>query len=65
MKITIFNRTKDFSEQIDKFSAKWNQLKPKNDILNDTKELLLKAIEIIKEMRNECDQIIKIREKVR
>ncbi|XP_055895255.1 cytoplasmic dynein 2 heavy chain 1-like isoform X1 [Biomphalaria glabrata] len=57
MKNNVLARVKAFHQEVEKFSARWHQLKPGNDALEGDKETLDKAVAVIKEKRQEFVEI--------
>ncbi|XP_071951365.1 cytoplasmic dynein 2 heavy chain 1-like isoform X2 [Antedon mediterranea] len=63
MKNNVESRVKAFSSELEKFSARWHQFKPNEDVLekNDV-EACKKAVQVVKEKRAEFDELEKTRE---
>lgn len=57
MKNNVLARVKAFHQEVEKFSARWHQLKPGNDALEGDNETLDKAVAVIKEKRQEFVEI--------
>ncbi|CAL1541204.1 unnamed protein product [Lymnaea stagnalis] len=53
MKSNVLARVKAFQQEVEKFSARWHQLKPGDDALEGDKATLDKAVSVIKEKRQE------------
>ncbi|PAA68244.1 hypothetical protein BOX15_Mlig013490g1 [Macrostomum lignano] len=63
MKTNVESRIKAYVQDLEKFSARWNQLKPGRDILDDgDQERCLAAIKVIKEKKEEFSELEKTRE---
>ncbi|XP_070553238.1 cytoplasmic dynein 2 heavy chain 1-like isoform X2 [Ptychodera flava] len=62
MKSNVTSRVQAFEQDLDKFSARWHQLKPSDDLLDSgDKEGCMKAVSSIKEKRAEFDELEKTR----
>ena len=57
MKSNVESRVKNFQQELDKFSARWHQLKPGDDALEGNKERTNQAIQIIKDKRQEFKEL--------
>ena len=57
MKSNVESRVKNFQQELDKFSARWHQLKPGDDALEGNKERTTQAIQIIKDKRQEFKEL--------
>ena len=64
MKGNVDSRVKAFQQDIEKFAARWHQLKPGDDALEGDKEKTKKAIELIKEKRQEFNELEENRKKI-
>ena len=64
MKKDIENRIGNFSQELEKFAARWHQLKPSNVDVDSDKKKCMEAVESIKERRAEFDEIVKNKEKL-
>lgn len=47
-----------FTQELDKFSARWHQLKPKDNLLEADKEAAANALASLKERRAEFDELL-------
>ena len=61
MKSNVESRIKNFEQQLEKFSERWNGLKPSDDVLDGEAEKLEQAMQFIKEKYEEFDEIDKTR----
>ena len=52
-------------QEVDKFSARWDQLKPKADLLDSDKEAYASALVSLKDRRSEFDELLKTADKLR
>ena len=57
MKSNVESRVKGFQQDLDKFAARWHQLKPGDDALEGNKERTNQAIQIIKDKRQEFKEL--------
>lgn len=57
MKGNVDSRVKSFQQDIDKFAARWHQLKPGDEALEGDREKTKQAIQIIKEKRQEFQEM--------
>ncbi|XP_012944204.1 cytoplasmic dynein 2 heavy chain 1 [Aplysia californica] len=57
MKSNVQSRVKAFEQEVDKFTARWHQLKPGDDALEGDKDTCDKAVAIIKEKRQEFQEL--------
>ena len=63
MKSNVESRVKNYEENMDKFAARWKQLKPGNEILDSGDQAkCLAAVESIKERKQEFDELEKTRQ---
>lgn len=62
MKSNVGSRVKAFQQEVDKFAARWHQLKPKDDALDGDKKKCDAAVQIIKDKRQEFAELEKTRE---
>ena len=46
-----------YTQELDKFSARWHQLKPREDLLDGDKEGAVNALASLKERRAEFDEL--------
>ena len=54
-----------FVQEVDKFSARWDQLKPKADILDGDREGYTSALASLKDRRKEFDELVKMADKLK
>ena len=57
MKSNVESRVKTFQQDLDKFAARWHQLKPGDDALEGNKERTNQAIQVIKDKREEFKEL--------
>uniref|UniRef100_A0A158Q7Q4 Cytoplasmic dynein 2 heavy chain 1 n=1 Tax=Elaeophora elaphi TaxID=1147741 RepID=A0A158Q7Q4_9BILA len=57
LKSNVGARMKSLIGEIEKLFVRWNQFKPKNDLLDDDRNAMLRAIQFIKEKREEFDEL--------
>ena len=57
MKSNVESRVKTFQQELDKFAARWHQLKPGDDALEGNKERTNQAIQVIKDKRQEFKEL--------
>ena len=58
MKSNVESRVKNYDEQLNKFSARWHQLKPGDDVLESSdRKAALAAVQSIKERKQEFDEL--------
>ena len=49
----------NFTQEVEKFSARWHQLKPHDDLLQEDKQAATNALVALKERRTEFDELLK------
>uniref|UniRef100_A0A7E4URM5 Cytoplasmic dynein 2 heavy chain 1 n=1 Tax=Panagrellus redivivus TaxID=6233 RepID=A0A7E4URM5_PANRE len=64
MKQNVGDRVKTLKDESERLLARWNQFKPKSEILNGKQDALLEALEFIKEKRQQFDELTEIRNKI-
>ncbi|XP_069747277.1 cytoplasmic dynein 2 heavy chain 1 isoform X4 [Narcine bancroftii] len=65
MKANVESHVKMYVQQLEKFEARWNQLKPSDDVIESgTRNILNKCVECIKEKRIEFDELETTRTKL-
>jgi len=57
MKSNVDSRVKAFKQEVDKFAARWHQLKPGDDALDGDQKKCEAAVQIIKEKRQEFAEL--------
>lgn len=62
MKNNVDSRVKAFIQEVEKFSARWHQLKPGDDALDGDKKKCEAAVQVIKDKRQEFAELEKTRE---
>ena len=53
-----------FTQELDKFSARWNQLKPQDNLLDTDKEAAASALASLKERRAEFNELLQTSKKL-
>ncbi|KAJ8027756.1 Cytoplasmic dynein 2 heavy chain 1 [Holothuria leucospilota] len=62
MKNSVYSRVDEFNVELEKFGARWNQFKPKPELVESgEKETCKKAVETIKEKKQEFEELDKTR----
>lgn len=64
MKNNVDSRVKAFQQDLDKFAARWHQLKPGDEALEGDKDKLAAAIQLIKDKREEFKELEETRKKL-
>ena len=64
MKSNVDSRVKNFQQEVDKFAARWHQLKPGDDALEGDKQRTSNAIQVIKDKRQEFKELEENRKKL-
>ena len=64
MRKDLENRVKNFHQEVEKFIARWNQLKPSDIDADSSPENFKAAATNIKDRKLELDDIIKNKEKL-
>ena len=64
MKSNVQSRVAAFTQDVEKFAARWHQLKPGDDALDGDKETCMKAVQIIKDKRQEFAELEEARSKL-
>lgn len=64
LKQNVTSRVQAFQQEIDKFAARWHQLKPKSDTLDADRTTVMNAVAFIKEKRLEFDELNQQRDKL-
>ena len=54
-----------FVQEVEKFSARWEQLKPKADFLDGDRATYTSALASLKDRRNEFDELLKTADKLK
>ena len=62
MKSNVDSRVKAFKQDIEKFAARWHQLKPGDDALDGDRKKCEAAVKIIKEKKQEWEELEKTKE---
>lgn len=50
-------RVEAFNNEMERFAARWRQFKPSNDTLDKDRATVLKAVEFVKEKRQEFEEL--------
>lgn len=65
MKGNVISRINIYLQDLEKFKARWDQLKPNDDIIETgDKDVLEKSAQIIKEKKKEFDELETMKEKL-
>ena len=64
MKGNLRSRITGYQQELDKFSARWHQLKPQGDVLDSNKQSLSTTLQSLKEKRTELDELEKAASKL-
>lgn len=62
MKNNVDSRVRAFIQEVEKFAARWHQLKPGDDALDGDKKKCEAAVQVIKDKRQEFAELEKTRE---
>ena len=62
MKANVESRIKAFDQELEKFSARWYQLKPGSDAMDGDHENCIQAVKSIKERKQEFEELQKTSE---
>lgn len=65
MKTNVESRIKNYEQSLEKFAARWHQLKPGDDALDGDQEKCMQAVNSIKERKQEFDELEKTRESLK
>ena len=57
MKSNVSSRVKQFEQDLEKFTARWNQLKPGDDALDRDQKKCMEAVQTIKEKKQEFEEL--------
>ena len=57
MKSNVESRVQGFSQELEKFSVRWHQLKPRDIDLDSSHERCLAAVNSVKERRAEFNEL--------
>jgi len=65
MKSGVQSRVESFLAELEKFAARWHQLKPGDDVIeSEDKELLANAVKAIKEKKEEFNELNQTKEQL-
>ncbi|KAH7706719.1 cytoplasmic dynein 2 heavy chain 1, partial [Aphelenchoides avenae] len=64
MKSNVGDRVKAVNDEVERLFARWNQFKPKSDVLNEDRAALVKAVEFIREKRQQFDELSEQHKKI-
>ncbi|XP_076446844.1 LOW QUALITY PROTEIN: cytoplasmic dynein 2 heavy chain 1-like [Babylonia areolata] len=64
LKGNVQSRVAAFTQDVEKFSARWHQLKPGDEALDGDKESCMKAVAVIKEKRQEFAELVQAKDKL-
>lgn len=54
-----------FIQELDKFSARWHQLKPHDDVIGSDKQAIVNALASLRERGAEFDELVKSANRLR
>lgn len=60
IKKNLESRIKAFQQELEKFAARWNQLKPSDDLIEGDKLACTKALRSLKDRRAEFDELLQM-----
>ena len=61
MKSNVESRIKNYNEQLEKFAARWKQLRPGEDVLDGSHDKCMAAVQAIRERKTEFEELDKAR----
>uniref|UniRef100_A0A914XX81 Cytoplasmic dynein 2 heavy chain 1 n=1 Tax=Panagrolaimus superbus TaxID=310955 RepID=A0A914XX81_9BILA len=64
MKTNVADRIQALKDEAERLLARWNQFKPKTEVLNDNRDALVKALDFIKEKRQQFDELTETKNKI-
>lgn len=64
MKSNVGDRVRALNDEVERLFARWNQFKPKSDVLNEDRAALVKAVEFIREKRQQFDELAEQHKKI-
>ncbi|XP_041357041.1 cytoplasmic dynein 2 heavy chain 1-like isoform X2 [Gigantopelta aegis] len=64
MRSNVDSRVKAFKQEVEKFTARWHQLKPGDDALEGDHKKCLQAVQTIKEKKQEFQELIDTKQKL-
>ena len=62
MKSNVESRVKNYEQELEKFAARWHQLKPGDDAMDGDQAKCMEAVKSIKERKQEFEELEKTRE---
>lgn len=65
MQSKVESEVKSFCQDLSKFSSRWQQLKPKDDILEGDKQACTTALASLKERRTEFNELMLVAKKLK
>ncbi len=54
-----------YSQELDKFAARWHQLKPRDEMMDEDKHIAVNALASLRERRAEFDELLKSSNRLR
>lgn len=64
MKQNVGDRVQATKDDAERLLARWHQFKPKTEVLSEDRDALIKALEFIKEKRQQFDEIATVKNKI-
>lgn len=64
MKTNVSDRIQALKEDAERLLARWHQFKPKTEVLNENRDALVKALDFIKEKRQQFDELAETKNKI-
>ncbi|XP_067663541.1 cytoplasmic dynein 2 heavy chain 1-like isoform X1 [Haliotis asinina] len=64
MKSNVDSRVKAFQQEVEKFSARWHQLKPGDDALEGDQQKCEQAVQVINEKKQEFEELMETKAKL-
>uniref|UniRef100_A0A914CNR1 Dynein heavy chain tail domain-containing protein n=1 Tax=Acrobeloides nanus TaxID=290746 RepID=A0A914CNR1_9BILA len=64
MKSNVSDRIRLLNEEAERLAARWHQFKPKSEVLSEDRAALVKALEFIREKRQQFDELNGQKEKI-
>ncbi len=54
-----------YTQELDKFAARWHQLKPRDEMMDGDKHIAANALASLRERRAEFDELVKSSDRLR
>ncbi len=65
MKNNVESRIKNYEQELEKFAARWHQLKPGDDAMDGDRAKCMEAVKAVKEKKQEFEELDKTRTSLR